>query len=257
MAKLPKLVVLFGAASMSLLSALTPVSISLNQSEFSTFPVVSIDNGAAHAKYRAPGGKRAQRTEASGSRGCSNSIPVALSLLAPNDHVARTTSARPTFLWHVSGKTSAPLEFTLTEPGKSQPIYTERLKADKAGIMQLKIPQEASELAVDREYRWTVQIICNKNRPSQNINARALIQRVPSTGKLQQKLAGATSERERAMAYMESSIWYDGAAILNQLQANNSRDKPRDKQAVDYFVSVLEQVGLNRVATLERQRLTN
>jgi Domain of Unknown Function (DUF928) len=253
MAKFPKPLLLLGTACLSLLSAFTPASISLTQSESGAFPVVSIDDGAAHAKYRAPSGNRAQRTEASGSRGCTDSIPVTLSLLAPSNHVAQTTSARPTFLWHVSQKTSKQLEFTLTEPGQSKPIHTAKLNADKPGIMKLTIPENAPELAVGKEYRWTVQIICNQNRPSQNVNARALIQRVSSTQELQRNIASATSERERAMAYMQSGIWYDGVAVLNQLQATNSRDK----QAVDYFASVLEQVGLNKVATLERKRLTN
>lgn len=245
------------ALSLSLLGAFSTVNIALNNSESGVLPL-TITNASASAgetqPYVPPSDRsRPQRTQGSGARGCTNSIPATLNLLTPQDHTARTTSARPTFLWHVSGATSAPMVFTITAPGSNQPIFQKRLKADKAGIVRLELPQEAPELAVGKEYRWTVALICNEKRPSGNINARAWIERVSPTAELSRKLATTTNERDRAFAYTQSGIWYDGLGILNQLQSQN----PREQQAFDTFVSLLEQVGLTKVATLERQRLAN
>lgn len=236
-----KLTAAIGAASLSLLSAL---------------PVV-IGNAEAHAQlggnYAPPAGRpRMQRTEGSGARGCTNSIPVTLNLLTPSDHTARTTSARPTFLWHISNATTAPMIFTLTAPGQNQPIYQQRLKADKAGIMKLELPAQAPELGVGKEYRWTVALVCNDKRPSQNINARAWIERVAPTSQLQQKLAAAKNDNERALVYTQSGIWYDGMSILNNLQSSNLNPK-----ATELFTSLLKQVGLNKIATAQTQRPQN
>ncbi|GAA6619451.1 DUF928 domain-containing protein [Scytonema sp. NUACC26] len=109
------------------------------------------------------------------------------------------------------------------------------------------------ELSVGKEYRWTVALICNEKRPSQNINARAWIERVASTSELSKKLTNANSERDRALAYTQLGFWYDGLAILNKLQANN----PTDRQVLNSFTSLLEQVGLNNIATQERRHLPN
>jgi Domain of Unknown Function (DUF928) len=246
----------FGAASLSLslslLSVLAPVSVSFTQSQASL--PVTIGDGSAHAQgfdYSPPPGRgRMQRTEGSGARGCTNSIPVTLNLLTPGDHTALTTSDRPTFLWHISNATTAPMMFTLTEPGQNKPVYQEQLKANKAGIMKLELPANAA-LEVGKQYRWTVAFVCNGRRPSQNINARAWIERIAETPQLKQKLANAKNDSERALAYTQEGIWYDGLNILNNLQASN-----RNPQASELFSSLLKQVGLNKIAA-GNQRPTN
>ncbi len=93
-------------------------------------------------------------------------------------------------------------------------------------------------------------LVCNDKRPSQNINARAWIERVAATSQLQQKLAAAKNDNERALAYTQSGIWYDGMSILNNLQASNPK-------ATELFSSLLKQVGLNKIATVQTQRPTN
>ncbi len=258
MAKLCKLGMAAGVTFLSLLGTFTPISIAFNNSESNALLPLAIGNGSARAgqtpQYVPPGGRSLpQGTQGTGARGSINSIPVTLNLLTPKDHIATTTLAHPTFLWNVSGRTSAPMVFTLTAPGSNKPIFQKQLKADQAGIVRLELPQEAQELAVNLEYRWTVALIPNEKRPSENIYARAWIKRVSSTPELKQKLAAATNDRDRALIYTHSGIWYDGIAILNQLQATN----PRDKQAKDSFISLLDEVGLNKVAILERPRLEN
>lgn len=257
MAKLHTMTMAVGVTAMNLLTAFAPMSIGINSQSQAVLPL-AVGNGSVQAgqtqQYVPPGDRKApQRTEGSGARGCTNSIPVTLNLLAPNDHIARTTLAHPTFLWHISSATTAPMVFTLTAPGNNQPIFQKRMKADKAGIVELKLPQETAELALNQQYRWTVALVCNEKRPSQNINARAWIERVGNTPELTQKLVSATNDSDRAVIYTQSGIWYDGLALLNQLQEKN----PQDKQAFDALISLLEQVGLTKVAILERHRLAH
>ncbi len=83
----------------------------------------------------------------------------------------------------------------------------------------------------------------NIKRPSQNINARAWIERVAVTPELKQKLAKAKTESDRALAYTKLGVWSDGLAILNQLQSSN----PPNIEASNLFASLLEQVGLSKI----------
>ncbi|HAX78070.1 MAG TPA: hypothetical protein DCY88_20170 [Cyanobacteria bacterium UBA11372] len=243
MIKLKKLSTAAGLASLSVLGVLASIS-------QTSFPASA--NAAQVKQYVPPSNReRLQRTEGGGSRGCTNAAPVSLSLLTPKDHIARTVSAHPTFLWHISDATSAPLVFTLTERGANQPIFQQQLKADRAGIMRLEIPPTAPRLEEGKEYRWTVTLVCNEKRPSENVYARAWIERVATPSNLDQKLAAASSEGDRAAIYAQSGLWYDAVATLDRVRTAN----PYEKQASNLFVSLLEQVGLNQVATLERQRL--
>lgn len=246
MLKNQKLATVISVTSLSVLGVFAPLSLSFNTPE--TFVSVAIGNASAQAKmaYNPPGGrKRLQRTEGSGARGCTNlKNPVKLSLLTPNDHIALTTSARPTFLWHVSGVTEAPISFTITAPGAKQPIYqTDKLKANKAGIMKLELPTDVPELALNQQYRWTVGIICNKERPSENINARAWIERVPMTSDLKNKLAAAKGETQQALVFTQAGVWSDGISILNQVRSSSANQK----QAANLFAALLEQVGLKKI----------
>jgi hypothetical protein len=143
--------------------------------------------------------------------------------------------------------------FTLTERGGNRPIFKTQLKAEQAGIMRVELPQTAPALVEGKEYRWTVTLLCSEKRPSENVYARAWIERVAMRSDLSQKLASVSSERDRATIYAQSGLWYDAVATLDRVRTAN----PGERQVLNSFVSLLEQVGLNQVATLERQRTGN
>jgi Domain of Unknown Function (DUF928) len=243
MIKLDKLSAAAGLTSLTLLGVVAAIG---------QISVAEKANAGQVKQYVPPSNRdRLQRTEGGGSRGCTNLAPVSLSLLTPKDHIARTVSAHPTFLWHISDATSAPIVFTLTEKGANQPIFQKQLKADRAGIMRVEIPQTAPRLEEGKEYRWTVTLVCSEKRPSENVYARAWIERVATPSDLDRKLASASSEGDRAAIYAQSGLWYDAVATLERTRTAN----PGEAQAANLFVTLLEQVGLNQVASLERQRL--
>ncbi|MCL1473205.1 DUF928 domain-containing protein [Argonema antarcticum] len=239
-----------GVTSFSLLSSFTILSSLSNISFKNSFlPQLtghgSVANAAEVKQYVPPSDRsRPQRTEGSGSRGCTNSVPVSLNLLTPNDHIAQTVSGRPTFFWYVSNAANVPMEFSLVEPGATQPIFQQQLKVDKAGIVKVEIPANVSELAVGKQYRWTVALLCSQKRPSENIYARAWIERASISPVLNQKLAAAGDDRDRALVYAQSGIWQDAVATLYKFHLAN----PGERQALDMLNTLLKQVGVAQVA---------
>lgn len=204
---------------------------------------VLVARGGIFQGYNPPSRfERIQRTQGAGSRGCNTmNTPVSLNLVAPKDHIGTTVVGHPTFLWHISAP--APMRFTLVEPGVAKPLMDKQINVEKPGIVQLEMPQEAPELLVGKQYRWVASIICNKNRPSENIYARTWVKRVTSSPSLEQKLRAATKESERASVYAQSGIWYDAIATAYKASQEGTRDQPTSK----YFLELLEQIGLSNL----------
>jgi len=206
------------------------------------------------------------RRVAGGTRGgdSNQSLPI-LTLLVPHKQDGLTLSGHPTFFWHVSKP--APMIFILTEPGVPQPLVEQQIQP-QAGIIQLKMPEDLPELVPGREYRWSVTLVDNPDRPSANPFVQSRIKRVPMTPDLEltQELAAAAAEsdsspetlpnspaetlRDRAMIYAQAGLWYDALEAISAAYAAN----PNDQSILEDRLKLLDQVGLDYVTTQERQR---
>ncbi|NKB18111.1 MAG: DUF928 domain-containing protein [Pseudanabaena sp. CRU_2_10] len=140
---------------------------------------------------------RPQRTQGAGSRGCPQTQTVALQLLIPSDRTARTTVSHPTLAWYLSTVPSTPLQLALTEEGAAKPVFVRDLPVSHPGVMRYVLPSELPGLQSGKEYRWTVSLICNPDRPSQNAYARGWIECVSADSKLVQSLNASTSTSQR------------------------------------------------------------
>lgn len=221
-----------------------------------SFTTPTLANKPAKAKspvrYVPPKRGNPKSTQATGSRGCTQSeqsLPTSLTLLAPNDHDGLTTSGYPTFFWHISAP--VPMVFALTERGVVQPLWEQQIQPQAAGIMQLEMPKNLPELVPSKEYRWSVTLLCNPERPSANPFIQTWIQRVPATPALTQQLAAATSDRDRASVYAQAGLWYDTLSAISSAYTIN----PNEPSIFEERLLLLDQIGLNKVTAQERQRL--
>ena len=192
--------------------------------------------------------QRIERTDAAGSRGCPEGSYGSLSLLVPNDHVGLTVSKHPTFSWYASAAASTPMQFALVEPGVAQPLLVKKIKVDKPGIIQFTLPKNSKGLAQDKQYRWTVSLVCNAKRPSQSIYVRSWIERVPLAFDSQTKQFDALGT---GLFYAQNGIWYDAVAAISKSYLNN----PQDKLSRGYLRVLLQQVGLSHVISKEIEPL--
>src|ERR671932_105344 len=162
-----------------------------------------------------------RRTQGAGTRGDEPSEGVTLKLLVPNDHTGQTLSGHPTFFWYVSEMPEELVEFSLVESGVAQPIFVQQLQLQKAGIIRMEIPKNLPELVPGKEYRWSVTLVRNANRRSNDTFAQSWIKRLPETPELAQQLAAAKSDRERASIYAKAGLCFDALKALSISQAAN------------------------------------
>jgi hypothetical protein len=211
-------------------------------------------------RFVPPVTKNPRQSRGSGSRGCDQSLPGDLvTLLIPSrEQIGQTLSGHPTFFWHLSQPVSVPIQFTLVEPGVTEPLFVKQIDSPKAGMMQQELPKDRPELVPGRTYGWSVTLVCNARRPSANPYFYSWIERVPTTPALEQQLAevtsqssgNASSDRERALLYAEAGLWYDALATISKAQVTN----PNNPFVQTDFLSLLDQVGLSEVVRQERQR---
>ena len=165
--------------------------------------------------YNPPNRGAPRRTHATGTRGRCRDLgtqPVEISLLAPNDHTGTTSADRPTFFWEVSQATQAPLEFAIVRDNDPDPLWVEQIPG-RAGIARVQLPADI-RIEAGETYRWSVALVCNRDRRSEDLFAQSWIRRVPLTPQLQQRLQTATSREEMARIYAREGVWYDALAHL-------------------------------------------
>lgn len=173
--------------------------------------------GRRRTQSRKPGGYRGEE--------CGANLDNALTLIVPMNHIPLTTSSHPAFWWYVNSH-GYPIRFTIYEPGQPTPLYTRDLLIDEPRIISLELPKQSLPLEVGKQYRWTVAIICNEKRPSENIYAKAWVERVEHN-----QLKGL--ELECLNNYAKAGIWYDALACHS---------------FTDNFWALIEQVNLVQIA---------
>ncbi|UIE38001.1 DUF928 domain-containing protein [Leptodesmis sichuanensis] len=200
-------------------------------------------------RYKPPTLPGPVRTAGTGSRtvGCAMDKTATLLPLVPDRHIGQTVSDRPPLLWYVAGAKS--VEVTLVQPGVAKPIFEQTVQIHNPGIVQVNFPDNAPALQPGQEYRWSVAVVCNPKRRTQDTAyTQAFIKRLPASARLEQQLAAAKSDQERSRIYAEAGLWYDALATLAKANASD----PANESIRADFYSLLHQVGLNEAIANEQ-----
>ena len=184
-----------------------------------------------------------QRLTSGGSRGCQELVNSSVTLLVPPSHFPTTTSSHPTFFLHLENIPRRALLLTVVEPGIVEPVFAQKLTLKQSGLVSIKLPQGSRGLEAGKEYYWTVSLLCNQKRPSQNAYARAAIKRIPLTAGIAQKLISNPDNLAKAQIYAQSGIWYD--ALASSYQAYS--EAPHQPAINAYFWQLLAQIGLQDI----------
>lgn len=165
--------------------------------------------------------------------------------LAPN-HVGLTTHAGPVLAWFVSGAADAPVELTLTEPGRAEPLL-ERTVATRIepGFHFASLEELGVHLEAGRDYEWSVALVADPKQRDRDVVSSAAIRRIAPTPELQQALRSGP-EAYRALA--QSGVWYDALATLSDAIAL----RPDDARLRRERAALLDQVGLTSAAAEDR-----
>jgi len=186
----------------------------------------------------APGGR-----VGGGTRGTGREAFV-LSVVAPA-HTGLTTSEQPELFWFISSSSSHPVEFTVVDPQKSDPLLELRIEPPvSAGFHKVRLADHGVRLAPGVSYQWYVAVVPDSGRRSKDILAGGSIERVSPPDGLPASIAKASKSDVPSM-YAEAGLWYDAVAALGELIDR----APTDRALLDQRAALLRQVGLPATKT--------
>ena len=176
------------------------------------------------------------------SRGSDVTAPELIALVP--DHVAFTIRSGPSLCWYLSIHSSRPITLTVVDSRGIRPILEQLLPSPaRAGIHCIRLREYGIDLREQEQYRWFVTLVLNPDRPSQDIVAGGVIERIPldEACALNMPCTWASCELEAVHRYAESGLWYDAIACLLELM-EREEDSGRLQQMLD---GLLKQSGIN------------
>ena len=173
------------------------------------------------------------QTSSGSSRGTSiymnnPNCPVVGSPLAliPINAFGVTLKSHPTFLFYVPatrpGEESPMVEYSLQDTVGNEIYKTRFVTNGRAGLASLTLPQGIGfpGLILEKDYYWSVSVICQGGDRIRDLVIQGSIRRVPVPTALVD-LASKTPDQQANLLWQES-IWYDVAALLGELQKSNA-----------------------------------
>lgn len=176
------------------------------------------------------------------SRGSQADAPELIALVP--DHVAFTIRGGPSLCWYLSIHSSRPMTLTVVDSRGIRPVLEQSLPSPaRAGIHCVRLREYGIDLREQEQYRWFVTLVLNPDRPSQDIVAGGVIERVPldEACALSMPCSWTTCELEAVYRYAESGLWYDAIACLLELMEREG-NHGRLQQMLD---GLLKQSGID------------
>jgi hypothetical protein len=179
-----------------------------------------------------------------GTRGLPGRVAVAV--LAP-DHVGLTTREQPTLHWFLTPDATAPVEITVVDPARSQPLLALTLPPPvRAGIHGVRLADHGVRLSPGIQYQWSVAVVLDPDRRSRDVVASGAVERVEPPEPVRAR-AGQATAAELPFVYADAGLWYDAVTALSErVEAAPGDETPRRQRA-----ALLEQVGLREAAAFD------
>ncbi|MGG6266925.1 DUF928 domain-containing protein [Leptolyngbya sp. AN03gr2] len=175
-------------------------------------------------------------------------IPIVLS---SRTYLGLTTQARPTFWVYLPSTRAKILEFSLFDRQRKGVYQTQIAIENKSGLVKITLPETAPALDFNQAYNWTVALVCNPKRRTEDWVVGGWIQRQAPTVQFQQKLNLAITDLDRAKLYAQSQFWYDAISVL-------INSKPASSESFTNFWSeTLKTAGLEKMTAPHTQTIVN
>lgn len=171
--------------------------------------------------------------------------------LIPINGFGVTLKSHPTFLFYIPatriGENSPMVEYSLQDTEGNEIYKTRFVTNSKAGIASLTLPSRMgfSGLVVDKDYYWSVSLICQGNDRIRDLVVQGSIRRVAAPLALVD-LDSRTPDQQADLLW-QTGIWYDLAALLSELQRPNVANPQAITSPNPQWQDLMQAVELNEI----------
>jgi len=163
--------------------------------------------------------------------------------LIPKTNIGFTVAERPTIFVYVPPTTAKKALFTLQDEESKSYYQTTLPLPEKPGVMEVKLPDSVPALKTNKNYKWSLIVVCTEDLETDSPWVSGWIRRVETNRSLinQHKLSASL---ESVSQLAGTGIWYDSLSTLAQLR----RSQPNNQALSADWRELLNSVGLNAIA---------
>ncbi|GAP98752.1 DUF928 domain-containing protein [Leptolyngbya sp. NIES-2104] len=172
-------------------------------------------------------------------------------VFAPKTYLGLTTQARPTFWIYLPSGRAKMLEFSVFDRQRKGIYQTQIAIENKSGLVKITLPETAPALNFNQSYNWTVALVCNSKRRTEDWVIGGWIARQAPTAELQREFNLALTDLDRARLYAQSQFWYDAISLLI------TSDQSSSKAFKDLWSSTIQAAGLDTIDNPHTQTIVN
>lgn len=135
-----------------------------------------------------------------------------LIVLAPVGHIGQTVSTQPTFAWFLPLTQVTKMEFAIFEyvnNARGKKIKTFEIDSKPGRIMKFSPTPGEFTFEVGKTYLWQITLLCDRNNPSDEVYAEAVIEILPKSPVLVTQLSQSKNSLQRVQIYADAGLWYD------------------------------------------------
>jgi len=214
--------------------------------------IVSLPLVAMAVDFKPPRRGAPGRREGGGTRDPLSCIQGSgrLTAIMPQTNFGLTTAAYPRFFWFIPKTRAKVAEFKLVtvdeKTAEDTLVYQTTFSiTGTTGVASLTLPNNATlpPLAIGKDYRWSVAMVCDLNNRNRDIRVDGWIQRTTVEPVLTTQLTKA-NEVDRVRLYANNGIWFDTIASLAELRCAH----PKDVALTTSWVELMKSVKLGAIA---------
>ncbi len=192
--------------------------------------------GQAPKTNTVPGGSRGDTC----AIGKSNQKNGAIVKVLPKSNIGLTTQQRPLIMVYVPASTAQKAFFSIQDEDLNHYYQTTLQLPEKAGVMEIKIPDSVPALATGKNYQYSLAMICGIDLEPDDPLTSGWIQRVQPKG----NLVNQQPSVELASQLASDGIWFDAVSTLAELR----KSQPDNQSVVNSWQQLLNSAGLSEIA---------
>lgn len=139
---------------------------------------------------------------------------IDMMVLAPRVKGAAAARSPKLYFWQ-SQPTNDAIEFVIQERGADEPLHESQIAVTQlAGVRAVDLADLGIELNSGVEYEWSIAVIVDPERRSQDVFTMGSTQYVPPSTDQQLQFDQGSAE-DRTRAFLGAGYWYDAIDVLH------------------------------------------